>query len=367
MRVAVHAGQLLQPVPGGIGRYVRSLLGALPGAGVDPVPFGAGPAPAGLPGDLPERWHDLGRPGGGLRYELWHRLRRPAVGVPGGVVHATSLAVPPAGGRPLVVTVHDLVVLRQPEHLTRRGVAFHRRGLELTRREASVVVVPSEFGRDDLARAGFDPARVQVAPHGVELPAPAPDPAAVLQGLGIRPPYLLFVSTIEPRKGVGDVLEAHRRLRRLHPDLGLVLVGAPGWGPPPDLGGPGVLAVGRVDDDSRLDVLYRQAVALAHPASYEGFGLTPLEAMARGCPVVVSDAACLPEVVGDGGIVVPTGDVGALADALGGLIGGGAERARWSAAGLARAGGFTWEASALAHRRAYEAARDLGPEGSGGR
>nr|MDQ3385247.1 glycosyltransferase [Actinomycetota bacterium] len=106
--VALHAGQLLQPVPGGIGRYVRSLLGALPAAGVEPVAFAAGPAPE----DVDGPWIDLGAPRGAVRYELWHRLRRPLVRVPGDVLHATSLAVPPAGGRPLVVTVHDLVFLR---------------------------------------------------------------------------------------------------------------------------------------------------------------------------------------------------------------------------------------------------------------
>src|SRR5690606_15549748 len=131
---------------------------------------------------------------GPVRYELWHRLRRPRVRVPGDVVHATSLAVPPPGGRPLVVTVHDLVFLRQPEHLTHRGVTFHRRGLELARREAAVLVTPTAFGRDDLAREGVDPERVHVAPHGVQVWRSSPDHTdddAVLADLGVRPPFLL--------------------------------------------------------------------------------------------------------------------------------------------------------------------------------
>src|SRR5215212_3517352 len=85
--VAVHVGQLLQPVPGGIGRYVRSLLPCLPAAGVAPVAFGAGPRPPGLDG---VRYVDLGWPRGALRYEAWHRLGRPRVTVDGDVVHATS-------------------------------------------------------------------------------------------------------------------------------------------------------------------------------------------------------------------------------------------------------------------------------------
>ena len=339
MKAAVHTGQLLQPVPGGIGRYITHLLDALPGAGVQPIPFAAG-ARTGV---------DLGWPSGPLRYELWHRFRRPIVAIDADVVHATSLAVPPAGPRPLVVTVHDLVFLRQPEVLTRRGVAFHRRGLELARREAAVVIVPTEFGRDDLAREGFDPARVHVAPHGVDAPR---------RGSASPPTdgqYVLFVSTLEPRKGVNDLLDAHQALRRHHPDLELVLAGPTGWGDAPDTNRPGVVVTGTLDDDA-LDVAYRHALALAVPERYAGFGLPVIEAMARGCPVVTSDAACLPEVGGGAAVVVPVGDIGALRDALDELVRSGARRDELAKSGRVRANEFTWARSAALHARAYEAA-----------
>ncbi len=341
-------------MPGGIGRYVRQLVAALPGAGVTPVAFGAGRRPPGIEG----AYVDLGRPGGALRYEGWHRLRRPVVRAPGDVVHATSLAVPPPGPRPLVVTVHDLVVLRQPALLTRRGVAFHRRGLELARREAAVVVVPTAFGRDDLLSEGFEGERVHVASHGVALPVAPTDPearAAALARRGVRPPFVLFVGTVEPRKGVPELLAAHAALRADHPDLDLVLAGAAGWGPVPDLSAPGVRWLGDVDD-ATLDALYRAAVALALPSRYEGFGLPVAEAMARSCPVVVSDAACLPEVAGGAAVVVPTGDADALAGALERLLGDEGLRGERAAAGRARAGSFTWAASAAAHAAAYAAA-----------
>ena len=316
MRVALHVGQLHQRVPGGIGRYVRSLAGALPAAGVDVEPFGAA------------RWPSL-------RYELWHRLRHPVVRAAGDVVHATSLAVPPPGSRPLVVTVHDLVFVHQPETLTKRGVSFHRRGLELARRDAAAIVVPTEFGKRDLVEHGFDAARVHVAYHGVD----------VVPGEPIeRQPFVLFVGTIEPRKGVVDLLAAWRRLSG---DLRLVFAGPRGWGDVPDLDQPGIEVLGNVDD-ARLADLYRAATVLALPSRYEGFGLPVLEAMAYGCPVVVSDAACLPEVVGDAGTIVPVGDVDALAGALASPPDG--ERGR------ERANGFTWARSATAHRAAYEAA-----------
>ena len=356
--VAVHAGQLLQPVPGGIGRYVRCLVGALPGQDVTPLPFAAGPRPA----DIAGPWHDLGRPRGSARYESWHRFRRPALKVEGDVVHATSLAVPPAGRRPLVVTVHDLVFLRQPEHLTPRGVSFHRRGLELARREASAVIVPTRWSRDDLLQEGFDADLVHVAGHGV---ATRPDPgparsAAVLERFGIRTPFILFASTIEPRKGVVDLLAAHAEIVADHHDVGLVLAGPQGWGQAPDLDRPGVVATGNVADDD-LDVLYRSATALAHPARYEGYGMQVVEAMARGCPVVVTDAASLPEVAGGAADVVPVGDVDALAGALARLVEDGDHRSQRSAAGRARTADLSWDASAAAHVSAYRAALAVGP------
>jgi glycosyltransferase involved in cell wall biosynthesis len=352
VRAAVHVGQLLQPVPGGIGRYVRNLVEALPAAGVDVQAFAAGPAPEGI-----APYPDLGQPSGPVRDEAWHRFRRPVVKVPGDLVHATSLAVAPAGKRPLVVTVHDLVFLRQPEHLTSRGVSFHRRGLGIARREAAAIVVPTEFGRDDLVSEGFDPDRVHVAHHGVEQPGDA-DPAvvgAVLEWLGVRPPFLLLVGTIEPRKGVGDALEAHAALRARRPDLGLVLAGPRGWGEVPELDRPGVIATGGIGD-RELDALYRTATALVLPERYSGFGLPVVEAMARGCPVVTSDAACLPEVVGAGGLTTPVGDADALAAALAPIVDDESHRAELVARALARAADFTWERSARAHRAAYQAA-----------
>jgi glycosyltransferase involved in cell wall biosynthesis len=351
MRVAVHAGQLLQPVPGGIGEYVTQLLRALPAAGVEVTPFAAGaaPGPRGWSG-----WTDLGWPHGSLRYELWHRLRWPKVGAPGDVVHATSLAVPPPGDRPLVVTVHDLVFLHQPEHLTARGVAFHRRGLELARREAAAVIADTEFGRDDLVRAGFEPERVHVAYLGVDA-GPSLEPSAVdatLERLGVQRPYVLFQSTIEPRKGLPDLLEAHRRLRATHPDLSLVVRGDHGWGELPDLTGAGVVHLGRLAR-ADLDALYRGAELLAHPAHYEGFGFGVVEAMAHGCPVVTTDASCLPEVAGGAAVLVPAGDIDALTDAIDGLVGDDGARARLVAAGLQRAEAFTWQSCAAAHAEVY--------------
>ncbi len=345
LTVALHVGQLVQPVPGGIGRYVEHLVAHLPGAGVAVTPFSAGTPPR-----PPARHHDLGQPHGSARYELWHRLRRPVVRVPGDLVHAPSLAVPPPGRRPLVVTVHDVAFLRHPDSLTGRGVAFHRRGLALTRREAAAVVVPSRFVAGELAAEGVDPERVHVVHHGVDAP-----PFGRAHRVEDARPYLLFVGTVEPRKGIDVLVEAYRALRPRHPDLRLVVAGAAGWGEPPDLSHHGVVPLGGVDD-ATLDALYRGAVATVLPSRYEGFGMPLLEAMARGCPVIATDSSSLPEVVADAGLLVPVGDVDALAGAIERVLDD--MELRWALgdAGRARAARFTWSASAAGHRAAYEAA-----------
>jgi glycosyltransferase involved in cell wall biosynthesis len=354
----------------------------------------------------------------------------------GDVVHAPSLAVPPPGRRPLVVTVHDLAFRTHPDCFPPRGRAFHERGLSLARAEAAAVVVPSEATAAELRSAGFEPARIHVAHHGIDLPPQQPhypqgvDPGAIalppqephkpqdvapgaIAGLGPRS-YLLFVGTVEPRKGIDVLVAAHAALRRQgHPDLRLVIAGPRGWGEVPGMdrfldaegaggasggrgveelgraaprgviapgrfttldaegtgifwnddargagGWAGVIAPGRVDE-ATLDALYRGAAALVMPSRSEGFGLPALEAMARGCPVVASRAGALPEVVGDAGILVPPGDADALAAALDRLLTDDSLAATLAAAGRRRAATFTWSACTAAHLAAYHAALGL--------
>jgi len=263
-------------------------------------------------------------------------------------VHAPSLAVPPPGRAPLVVTVHDLAFLTHPGCFTARGRAFHARGLELARREALVVVVPSRFTGDELAAHGFPGELIHVVPHGIDLPPERSEAASPVPG-----PFVLAVGTVEPRKGIDVLLEAFSRLDGS--GARLVIAGPRGWGEVPDLDRPGVVALGRVDE-ATLDGLYRHAAVLAVPSRTEGFGLPVLEAMARGCPVVASDAGALPEVVGDAGILVPAGDPEALAAALGALLADENRRAALAAAGRRRTAEFTWPACLDGHLRAYEAA-----------
>ncbi len=351
MKVALHVGQLLQPVPGGIGRYVRGLLEALPAAGAELVPFAAGPRPP----ECGPRYRDLGRPRGRWRYQAWHRLRRPRVDLGTDVVHAPSLAVPPA--TPLVVTVHDLAFRRLPEAFTSSGRAFHERGLALARAEARAIVVPSRFTHDELVAEGFVADRLHIAHHGADVIDREPDNDAVaarVAAAGIDEPYVLAVGTVEPRKGFDTLAAAVGRARDQQP-ITLAIAGPPGWGDVPGLDADCVARLGAIDP-VLLDSLYRRAVACCVPSTYEGFGLPALEAMARGCPVVASDTASLPEVVGDAGVLVPPGDVEAWTQAVASLATKPEQRAALAARGRRRAATFTWEASATAHLAAYRAA-----------
>jgi glycosyltransferase involved in cell wall biosynthesis len=358
VKAGLHIGQLLQPVPGGIGRYVVHVARNLPAAGVEVVPFGAG-RPSPRVQNLIGPTVDLGWPRGPVRYELWHRFRRPRVDLAVDIVHAPSLAIPAVRDQPLVVTVHDVAFLREPEAFTRRGQAFHRRGLRLAHREAAVIITASRFARDELVDVGFERDRIHLAPHGVEtrVAESAGQMRARIAALGIERPYFLAVGTVEPRKGLDTLARAMTVVRAAEADLELAVVGPPGWLDVRGLDAPGIHRLGTVDERT-LDALYRNAVACAVPSRYEGFGLPALEAMARGCPVVASNATSLPEVVGTAGTLVPVGDADAWGHALLDVARDDDRRAEMSRRGRERAAGFTWLGSAHAHAAAYAAAVD---------
>jgi glycosyltransferase involved in cell wall biosynthesis len=355
VRVALHSGQLLQAVPGGIGRYTYELLTRLPSAGVDTTAFAAGARPAILPDGV--RWVDIGWPRGSVRYELWHRLEWPRLPLDADVVHAPSLAIPPAGKTPLVSTIHDVAFVRVPETSTPRAIAFHTRGLELARRRARVVLTPSRFTRDELLTLGFDEQRIIVAPLGVTAPAPRPDfdLDATVADLGVSWPYVLHVGTIEPRKDLNTLIDAVTIARRTHPELVLAVVGAAGWGEQPDLDRPGVRRLGPLGD-RKVDALTRRATACVVASVYEGFGLPVLEALVRGAPTIVADTPALREVAGEAALVFPARDATGCAELIVELVENDALRRDLGHRGPARATAFTWDATVRDHVAAYETA-----------
>ena len=173
----------------------------------------------------------------------------------------------------------------------------------------------------------------------------------ILKKYGVAERFILHVGTIQPRKNLTTLLEAFAAVRSRHPDVGLVLAGAKGWlfdefferlrrsGLEA-----AVTLTGQVPDQD-LPGLYRSAEFFAYPSVYEGFGLPPLEAMACGLPVVCSNAASLPEVVGDAGLLLPPRDVSEWVRAIDRLLDDAQLRAELSAKGVARARRFSWDAA----------------------
>ena len=354
MRVAFHTGQLLQPVPGGIGRYERAMLDRLPNFGVKPIAFAAGPRTSGVSPRVP--WLDLGRPTGSARYELWHRFRRPVVDIDCDLVHAPSLAIPPVT-RPLVVTIHDIAFLRVPKATTRRGVQFHTRGLELARKEAALVIAPSDFTRAELQREGFDAERIDVARFGIDQPIDRVDDEidAMVAAAGVSAPFVLTVGTVEPRKQLPTLVRAIGEVRKHHPRLTLVVVGPRGWGEVPELDRSYVRVLG-AQPWAVVDALYRRAAAFCVASLYEGFGLPALEAMARGAPTITTTGSAMEEFVQDAGLLFAPKDVDSCIELVARVLDDGDLREHLRTAGRARAAELTWERSAETHARAYERA-----------
>jgi glycosyltransferase involved in cell wall biosynthesis len=294
-----------------------------------------------------------------LLYEAWHAPVRlwPSVEHATGsvdVVHATAVAYPITRA-PVVVTIHDLAFLHDVRRATRHGHRFFRRGTDLARRNAALVVVPSQATFDECVAAGFDGDRLRIVPWGIH-PATVTDDdiAEVKDRHGLERPYVLFTGTVEPRKNLPRLLEAFRSLGR--DDVDLVLVGPEGWNE--DVGdalralGPRAHVLGFVSVDVR-NALMAGASVFCYPSTSEGFGLPVLEAMAQGAAVVTAAGTATEEVVGDAGIAVEPTDVGAIAAAITRLLENGDEAARLGHAGRERAATFTWERTATGYLAAY--------------
>lgn len=351
LRVDMTVEQLWQPVPGGSGTYIRELLAEyarMPEVSVTGLSawHGAADLASGAPG-VPVRRLPLPRP---ALYAAWERARRPRAGRRADVVHATTWAVP--GSRvPLVVTVHDLAFLHDPDHFTPRGVRFFRRALEITRAEATAVIVPSQATRADCVAAGIAEDRLHVVPHGVRPPTTtAADVAAFAERHGLRRPYVLWAGTREPRKNLPTLVGAFARLLAEGADLDLVLVGPQGWGPEQaPLRGPDaehVHLLGHLPTD-QLAAAYAGALVFAYPSLREGYGLPVTEAMAHGTAVVTSRGTSTEEVAGGAAVLVDPRDEADVARGLREAVEPGAN-ARLRQLSTARAVELDWSVTAHA-------------------
>nr|NLI51568.1 glycosyltransferase family 4 protein [Propionibacterium sp.] len=264
----------------------------------------------------------------------------------GAVVHRMNLELPPAPAAD-VITLHDVVAWKFDDESPPVPAAA-----EEARRAAAVICVSRFSAEEAVNLLGIsEPHVVHNGVHERFFDA-APLPPAALSRLGITGPYVLTAGGASRRKNLEGLAVAWPKIRSSRPDLTLVLSGPEHPRRTAlfkDL--PGVRLVGRVADDL-VPGLIAAASAVVVPSLYEGFGLPALEGMAAGVPVVAADTSSLPEVVGDGGVLVePTPD--ALAAGTLWATSGDAEVAALVARGRARASEFTWERSAEGHARVW--------------
>lgn len=355
------AEQLRRRVPGGIGTYVEGLIGGLAelGAAAPEVTLWASRNPSRSPSRRPLTGPDpLARMASVVTSPLpsvalvraWSAGH---LGAPEGfdVVHAPSLAAPPSRHSPLAVTVHDLAWRRLPDAFPPRGRRWHEAALGRALEGATLLVVPSGDTADDLLAAGADHRRVEVVAEGSDH-LPPPDHAGALDLLarnGVDGPFVLTVSTLEPRKNLPRLISAYRQARpRLPEPWPLVVVGPAGWGPSltPE---PGVVLAGPAPQ-AALAALYATATMVVCVPLWEGFGLPALEAMAAGAPVVASP---MPSV----GNAIPTVDPlqeAEIAEALVLAAADDARRAELIAAGRQRAAELSWKAAAARHLELWQ-------------
>jgi glycosyltransferase involved in cell wall biosynthesis len=257
----------------------------------------------------------------------------------------------PVGVSRQVLTVHDVASLDHPEWFERKFALWYAAMLPRLTRKVRAIITVSHFSKERIVRlTGVEPERVHVVFNGVDQrfrPADAKTVNQVRIDMNLTGPYILFVGSLEPRKNLALLLEAWR--------LGgfdgatLAVVGASGHMFPKfrfDSLPEGVRLLGCVKDEI-LPVLYSGATAFVYPSIYEGFGLPPLEAMACGCPVALSDIPAHREVCGETAIYfdpfIPE-DISSKLELLLRLDGG--TRASLVEQGLNRAARYTWESAA---------------------
>jgi len=356
VRIAFDVSPLSHPLLG-IGNYIQGSLGGLVEAAGDEhevVAFAPtsvrGPeriraALAGI--DVEVRMWPL--PFSHAVRTAWSRVGRPAAERLLGsfdVLHFSDWMYPPQRGGVRATTIHDLVPLHHPEWTTARTRAMHTRKYENASATCDAIFVNSAYtGRDVEHALGVPAGRIHVA-H------PAPKEVFRQDGHAgeLGAPYVLTVATLEPRKNLQVLVEAHRLLPG---ELELAVVGAEGWGEQPLLDGPRIRRLGYVSDDE-LARLYRGAAVVAYPSRFEGFGIPVIEAMACGVPVVATSHESLDEASGAAAVRADPEDPAAFAAGIERAL---ADRAHLVELGLAHAATFSWRAAGEIFLRGYTEAR----------
>ena len=368
MRLAVEI-TTCTPFRTGIGYYTEHLVDALVATrrDGDEVILLSNRAPA---PELEGRWAPYLRVKGPLVRAAWMQVGAPALleASRADVALFPNYAAPLASPCPTIVVVHDLAVLRLPQHATLQKRLLMAPMLRQVAKTASVIGTVSATSRQDIVEwLGVPENRIALLPgaaHPSCSPARADAVSAVRARHGLLRPYVLTVGTLEPRKGLLTLLHAFDQLRAAGNRCDLVVVGGRGW---KDAGlvreleargrDGGVHWLGYVSE-SELSALYTGAELFAFTPALEGFGLPLVEAMACGAPTLASDIPALREVAGDVARFVPPGDHSAVAAAIAEELQDVSGLAARGARGVTRARLFSWTRTADA---LWARARTVGP------
>lgn len=365
MKIGIDAREMMGR-PTGVGRYLAELLRAWghPSTGLTGRhqfflygPEGLTPAARALCDPLQAVERVV--PGSGRT--LWEQVRLPGAvrGDRLDVFFAPAYTAPPLTGCPQVVTVHDLSFCAHPEWFSWREGLRRRLLTRASAARASLVLTDSHFSAREIhAHLGVPATRVRVIPLGVAPPVPDLHPPDAPSG---RAPLILFVGSIFNRRRLPDLLEAFAVLARRRPDVRLLVIGENRTFPRQDLDRLAAdlriadqVALRRYVPDAELADAYRTASVFAFLSDYEGFGLTPLEAMACGIPPVVLDTAVAREVCGPAAAYVPAGNIAAIASALGELLDDPQRRQAQLAAATTVLARYSWDAAARSTMAALE-------------
>ena len=267
-----------------------------------------------------------------------------------------------------VVTVHDLTFFDEPETHQRAKVLMFQRAIRRNASIATRTICVSHHTARRLAALIDSPSPIDVAHHGVDHTrffvgddASKRTDLDRLNRVGVGGPFIAFVGTLQPRKGLPSLVAAFARIHTIRPDLKLVLAGGDGWG----LAAlhdalrthrisSHVIRPGYVDDDT-VAALYRNAEVVAYPSLAEGFGLPALEAMACGAPLVTTRGTAMDDFIADGAIAIHANDVAQLSEALLEALRPDTA-ARLHHRGPEIASAFTWPACADTHSKIYRSA-----------
>jgi glycosyltransferase involved in cell wall biosynthesis len=320
--------------------------------------------PAGLPASIEvqrPRWN-TDRPAARI---VWEQLALPLAvrRAHADVLHATAFVAPMVRLRPTVLTIYDVSFALFPQFFRGFNQAYLRMGTRWSARRAQRIIVISECARRDVQRLyGVPLDRIVVAYPGVAETLRRADPDRVQdfrRAKNLPDKFLLYLGTLEPRKNLSMVVRAFAQLQREHPDAFLVLAGGIGWLADELFAAieacgvkDSVLLPGYVAAEEKA-LWYAAATAFVFPSRYEGFGMPPLEAMACGTPVITSNAASLPEVVGEAGLTLAPDDVAGWLAALRRVWTDAAYRAELAERGVRQSQHFTWQTTSRQIAQTY--------------